>query len=266
MDSLRILIVIALISLASACVKLEVTPRDDASEERFFADEGAYRSFLARLYAGLAITGQQGPAGDPDLQNIDEGFSNYLRQYWQLQELTTDEAIIGWTDDGLPDLHFHTWTSDNQFVRTMYSRIFFQIAQANEFLRQTETEKLDQRVVSEAVREKIPLYRAEARWLRALSYLHGLDLFGRIPILTDEQALSDRAPQQASRKEIFDFLESELHDITTLLPAPGTQQYGRVDRAAAWGLQARLFLNAEVYTGQVRYDECIAACQCIPQR
>lgn len=261
MQSLRLLIAVVLLSLASACLKLEVTPRDDASEERFFEDEGAYRSFLARLYAGLAVTGQQGPAGDPDLQNIDEGFSNYLRQYWQLQELTTDEAIIGWTDEGLPDLHFHTWTSDNQFVRTMYSRIFFQIAQANEFLRQTEPQKLEERTVSEAVREDIPLYRAEARWLRALSYLHGLDLFGRLPLLTGEQALNDGAPSQSTRKEIFDFLERELHDITTLLPAPGTQQYGRVDRAAAWGLQARLFLNAEVYTGEVRYDECIAACQ-----
>ncbi|MEM9261822.1 MAG: RagB/SusD family nutrient uptake outer membrane protein, partial [Bacteroidota bacterium] len=126
---------------------------------------------------------------------------------------------------------------------------------------QTEPAKLDEREVSEAVREEVPLYRAEARWLRALSYLHGLDLFGRLPLLTDEQALSEGAPQQASRKEIFDFLETELHDISTLLPAPGGQQYGRVDRAAVWGLQARLFLNAEVYTGQVRYDECIAACQ-----
>ncbi|MEO0731983.1 MAG: RagB/SusD family nutrient uptake outer membrane protein, partial [Bacteroidota bacterium] len=139
---LRLLFVCFVGIVLASCLKLEVEPRDDASAERFFADETAYRAYLARLYAGLAVTGQQGPTGDPDLQNIDEGFSSYLRQYWQLQELTTDEAIIGWTDEGLADLHFHGWTADNQFVRTMYSRIFFQIAQANDFLRQTTPEKL----------------------------------------------------------------------------------------------------------------------------
>jgi len=253
--------VLVMLSLVSGCLKLEVEPRDDASAERFFADETAYRAYLARLYAGLAITGQEGPAGDPDLQNIDEGFSSYLRQYWQLQELTTDEAIIGWTDEGLPDLHFHTWTSGNQFVRTMYSRIFYQIAQTNDFLRQTSPDKLQERAVSDAILADIPGYRAEARFLRTLSYLHGLDLFGRLPLYTENHPLGGAPLPQSSRTELFNFLETELHEILPYLPEAGAQEYGRVDRAAVWGVQARLFLNAETYTGRIRYDECIAACR-----
>ncbi|MEM9929781.1 MAG: RagB/SusD family nutrient uptake outer membrane protein, partial [Bacteroidota bacterium] len=119
---------ILLVLVASACVKLEVEPRGTESGEAFFSEPGAYRAFLARIYAGLAVTGQQGPSGDPDLQNLDEGFSSYLRQYWQLQELTTESSVIGWTDEGLQDLHFHSWTSDNQFVNAMYSRLYYQIA------------------------------------------------------------------------------------------------------------------------------------------
>jgi hypothetical protein len=51
----------------------------------------AYRQGLAKLYATFALSGQQGPAGQPDIAGIDEGFGNYLRQYWNAQELTTEK-------------------------------------------------------------------------------------------------------------------------------------------------------------------------------
>jgi hypothetical protein len=244
-----------------SCVKLDVLPRGMETGEQFFADEASYKIFLARIYAGLAVTGQQGPSGDPDLENIDEGFSSYLRQYWQLQELTTDEAVISWADEGLDDLQFQSWTSDNQFIRTMYSRIFFQVALVNEFLRQTSPEKLAQRNVSPETRALVPRFRAEARFLRALSYTHGLDFFGRLPLYLETSPQEISVLPQSSRLEVFDFINSELYDIVEFLPAPGTQDYGRADRATIWALQARLFLNAEVYIDQLRYDECLRVCR-----
>ncbi|MEO0732396.1 MAG: RagB/SusD family nutrient uptake outer membrane protein, partial [Bacteroidota bacterium] len=102
--------------------------------------------------------------------------------------------------------------------------------------------------------------RAEARFLRALSYFHGLDLFGRMPLLTEVHPLNTTLPQ-SNRATIYNFLEGELHEIIPYLPAPGAQEYGRVDRAAVWALQARLYLNSEIYAGRVRYDECVAACE-----
>lgn len=258
----RVLILLLSASIfLPACTKLEVVPRSASVSEQFFADEGAYRAFLARLYAGLAVSGQQGPAGKPDLQNVDEGFSSYLRQYWQLQELTTEMAVIGWSDEGLPDLHEHRWTSDNQFVRTMYNRIFFQIAQANEFLRQTTPEKLRARGVSPEVLAEIPAYRAEARFLRALSYWHGIDLFGRLPFYTEATELGTQPVPQVSRAVLFTFLEEELRSIEALLPSPGMQEYGRADRAAVWALQAKLYLNAVTYTGKPHYEACLVACR-----
>lgn len=247
--------------LMLGCVKLDVSPRGMETGEQFFSDESSYQAFLGRIYAGLAVTGQQGPNGDPDLENIDEGFSSYLRQYWQLQTLTTDEAVISWADEGLHDLQFQRWTSDNQFVRTMYSRIFFQVALVNEFLRQTSPDKLEQRSVSNETRALIPHYRAEARFLRALSYSHALDFFGRVPLYLETTPPQIPTLPQSSRREIFDFIDTELHDILDFLPAAGSQDYGRVDRAAVWSLQSRLFLNAEVYIDQLRYEDCLRVCR-----
>jgi hypothetical protein len=107
-----------------------------------------YKSILAKLYAGLAVSGQQGPSGRPDIFGLDEGFSSYLRQYWQLQELASDEAVIGWNDGTIKDLHNMTWTPANEFIRMMYDRIFYQVSLCNEFLRETTDGKLSDRKIS----------------------------------------------------------------------------------------------------------------------
>ncbi|MCB0587956.1 MAG: RagB/SusD family nutrient uptake outer membrane protein [Phaeodactylibacter sp.] len=250
---------IFILMVLSACTDLDVTPQNDLTPDVFFTEDDAYERFLTRIYAGFAVTGQQGPAGNADIKGLDEGFSQYLRQYWQLQELPTDEAVIGWNDDGLPDLSDHTWSSSNQFVRALYYRIFFQVSLANEFLRESTDDKLDSRGVSEEVKAQMPAFRAEARFLRALSYWHGIDMFGNIPFYTEEQAVGGSSPRQASREEVFNFIASELQEIENDMIAPGENAYGRAGRAALWMLQAKLYLNGEVYTGKPYYTECIAA-------
>ncbi|HNG90143.1 MAG TPA: RagB/SusD family nutrient uptake outer membrane protein, partial [Saprospiraceae bacterium] len=229
---------VALMLAAGACTDLDVQPTDRVTPEVLFKDESAYRAFIARVYAGLAVTGQDGPAGNADISSLDEGFSNYLRQYWQLQELTTDEAIIGWGDEGLPDLHNHTWSPANQFVRAMYYRIFFQVSMANEFLRETTDDKLNARSVSASVRNDIKLYRAEARFLRALSYWHGMDLIGNIPFYTEESPFGSEAPKQSTRDAVFRFIEGELAAIENDMPAPGTADLGMAYNGIIAGLLA----------------------------
>ncbi|MFW5760638.1 MAG: RagB/SusD family nutrient uptake outer membrane protein, partial [Cyclobacteriaceae bacterium] len=182
------LVVLVVISLA-ACTDLDIGPKSDTTNEVVFNDQSSYNAFLAKIYAGLALTGQQGPTGDGDLGGIDEGFSNYLRNYFKLQELTTDEAVTGWGDEGIRDLHGHNWTSQNQFITGTYNRIFYQITLANEFLKETTPEKLDSRGTSEQIKEEVALYRSEVRFLRALSYWHALDLFGDTPFFTEELVL-----------------------------------------------------------------------------
>src|SRR5689334_1728113 len=140
---------ILLAATAVACNNdLTVQPVSTITSANIFTDSASYRAFLAKLYSGLVVTGQTGPDGNPDIGGIDEGFSQYVRGYWQLQELPTDEAIIGWNDIGLPELNTQTWSASNPFVNAMYSRIFYQVALANQFLRETTDEKLTSRGTS----------------------------------------------------------------------------------------------------------------------
>lgn len=252
---------VGLLLVLAACTDLDLEPRSSTTAAVLFNDEAAYRAFLARIYSGIAVTGQQGPAGNADISSLDEGFSNYLRQLWQLQELPTEEAVIGWGDEGIQDLHSHVWTTANQFVRATYYRIFFQVSQANEFLRETTDEKLDARNVSASTREDIKAYRAEARFLRALSYWHGIDIFGDIPFYTEDTPVGSEPPAQADRAIVFNFLDSELKSIEGDMVAPGQNEYGRADRGALWMLQAKLYLNAEVYAGANRYTDAVTACK-----
>jgi hypothetical protein len=249
---------------AIGCTDLTVEPKSTVTEANVFNDPGAYRAFLARIYAGLAVSGQQGPSGRPDIQGIDEGFSQYLRLYWEAQVLPSDEAVIGWGDVGLPEMNTQTWAVTNSFVVSMYYRIFFQVGLANEFLRQTTDAKLDARGnISTALRADIATYRAEARFLRALSYWHGIDLFGDIPLLTEEDPLGSTPPLQSTRAEIYNFIVSELNEIATALPAPGPATYGRASRGAAQMLLAKLYLNAAVYTGTANYAAALNAAQAV---
>ena len=247
---------------AAGCTSLTLEPKSTVTESNVFNDVSSYRAFIGRVYSGLAVSGQRGPDGRADISGIDEGFSQYLRLLWEAQELPTDEAVIGWGDVGLPEMNTQTWAVTNSFVVAMYYRIFFQVGMANEFLRQTTPDKLAGRGhTSQAIQDEVATYRAEARFLRALSYWHGIDLFGNIPLVTDADALGSTPPQQATRSELYDFVVTELTDIQADLPAAGAANYGRATNLAASMLLAKLYLNAGVYTGTTNYAGVLTALQ-----
>ena len=241
--------------------RLNLQPEDSRlTGDAAFEDPASYKQFLAKIYAGISLSGQEGPAGAPDLAGLDEGFSNYLRLYWKMQELTTDEALIAWNDGTIHDLNEQVWTSGNEFIRTMYSRLMYQVALTNEYLRQTTDSKLDSRGVSADLRTEIQTYRAEARFMRALTYWHAMDLFGNPPFVTENDPIGAFLPPQIQRADLFNYVESELLAILDDLAEPNADPvtyYGRADRAAAWMVLAKIYLNAEVYTGTARYADVI---------
>lgn len=245
-------VILALISVyAVSCVdSLNTSPIDDnvVTSAQVFETPENFQKVLAKMYAGLATTGQQGPAGQPDIQGIDEGFSSYIRQYWVHQVLSTDEGVVAWNDPGLPQFNSHSWGASNDFVRAMYSRLYYQITLANEFIR--EAQDRDEAVVQE--------YLTEVRFLRALSYLHAFDLYGgNIPFVTESDPIGSYMPDPTNAEELFNYIESELLAIEGDLPTPRGNDYGRADQGAAWALLAKLYLNAEVYTGVNRYEDAL---------
>ena len=98
-------------------------------------------------------------------------------------------------------------------------------------------------------------YRAEARFLRAYQYWVMIDLYGNPPFVTEATPTGKVYPEQISRADLFKYIESELKAIVGDLLAPKQAGYGRADKAAAWTLLSRLYLNAEIYTGTQRYAD-----------
>lgn len=256
-----IIISAAFLFVFSSCMKdLDTVPLDDTeiTAADIFEDPEAYRQILAKLYAGLAVSGQQGPAGMADISGIDEGFGQYLRALYYHQVLSTDEAVIGWDDQTIKDFVYQSWGASDVFIAAMYYRIFYQIALANEYIRQTADDVLDDRGVTGQLREDIRVYRAEARFLRAFSYWHALDIFGNVPFATDKDPIGAFLPEQISAADLLNYLETELKEVYPMMKDPRTNDYGRVDKAAAWMLLSKLYLNAEIYTNQAKYTEAIA--------
>jgi len=255
--------VIAVLFAFTSCVNdLDTVPldKDVVTSENVYSNPDNYKNVLAKLYAGLALSGQEGPAGANDLSGLDEGFGQYLRAYWYAQELPTDEAVIAWNDGNLRDYQEMDWGSNNEFVANMYYRVFYQISLTNEFIRETTPAKLDERGIDGAIRSEIELYRYEARFLRALSYWHAIDMFANVPFVTEADMVGAFFPEQTNRYDLFAYVEQELLDIEPHLSAPGEVEYGRADQAAVWTLLSKLYLNAEVYISQPKYTECLTYC------
>ncbi|RYZ99561.1 MAG: hypothetical protein EOP47_16460 [Sphingobacteriaceae bacterium] len=122
-----IVIIILLGVLGTSCLKdLNVKPKDPRiiTSATVFDKPEAYKQFLAKLYSTMSLTGQKGEAGLPEVPAPDEGTTAFLRGYWALQEVTTDECINAWGDGGLVEYHGHTWSDQNSYVELMYQRLF----------------------------------------------------------------------------------------------------------------------------------------------
>jgi len=247
----QIIAIIAPVLLLASCTNLDIYPENTSRSEIVFSTFEGTKGALAKVYAAYSLTGNQGPAGKTDLPipGIDEGTNaDFLRTWFNHQELPTEEAHCIWNDAGIPELNGINFTTDNQFTSGLYYRLMMQIMYANEFIRNAN-EELGAEVIN---------FKAEARFIRAFDYWVLMDLFGNPPFVTKSDELGI-LPEQINRANLFQYVESELLDIgnNNLLKAPKTNEYGRADQAAAWALLARLYLNAEVYTGTARWADAV---------
>lgn len=246
-----------LMATVSGCKKdLNTTPTNDLTADVVYSTPAGYKAVLAKVYGSFATPSGAG-TGVSDLGGIDAGTSDFIRLYWNAQELTSDEGLCVWNDDGVFPLNYMTYSADNIILKGLYTRSLYQVTVANLFLRESTAEKLASRnITGSSDVTNINLYRAEARFLRAYQYWVLMDLFGNPPFITEDSPIGTTPPQQIKRAELYKYVESELLAIEPLLPVKN--DYGRVTRGAADILLSRLYLNAPIYVpGTTKYTESI---------
>ena len=255
---------VAAASMLTACVgdlnTIPLNPTDVTSETAYGADEQGYVQGLTKIYFQLVSNNTQ------DLQVADGGASEFIRAFWSTQEVTADAAKCAWGDAWVNDLNNNTWKGDvlNDAVYAVYVRTLQGVTYVNEYLRQTSDANLDLRGVPADVKAKIQSYRAEARFLRAFFYWAAMDTFGQVPFATEDSPFGGGYnPPQVPATEIFNFIVEELNDLaseTSAMPA-AQSNYPRADKGSVLGLLARVYLNAEVYTGTAMWAEAKTTCE-----
>lgn len=221
-----------------SCINdLDISSIDPQSSSSFNKDE-----VFVKQYATLGLTGQKGLAGSPDLDGQDEGESGFYRTVFNCQEFPTDECIWVWQDNvDIPQFTGISWNSSSIRTEWVYVRLGYDITQYNFFLDMTEG-----MTDAETIRQ-----RAEVRFLRALHYYYFLDLFGKAPF---KEHFNNDLPTEILAQDLYTYIEGELNAIENDMYEPGQAPFGRADKVANWILRARLYLNAEVYTGTANYD------------
>ena len=255
---------VAAAAMLTACVgdlnTVPLNPTDVTSETAYGADEAGYVQGLTKIYFQLVSNNTQ------DLQVAVGGASEFIRAFWSTQEVTAVAAKCAWGDAWVNDLNNNTWKGDvlNDAVYAVYVRTLQGVTYVNEYLRQTSDANLSLRGCSDDVKEKVQGYRAEARFLRAFFYWAAMDTFGQVPFSTEDSPFGGGYnPPQTPAAEIFKFVESELLALAAEgsdMPA-AQSNYPRADKGSVLGLLARLYLNAEVYTGTERWADAKATCE-----
>lgn len=207
-----------------------VSPRPNVYDETSISVD----SLFNKIYSRLVVTGNQHPVGDPEITGVDEGNTGFFRTMFGLQELGADQLYFIWDDQGIKDIRSNYVETQNVISEAFFHRLYYNIWMCNSYLARTEGQAA------------LALNRAEVRFLRAYFYYYLLDMFGNVPIVTSNEKFL--TTPQSTRKQVYEFVESELLTVEPELSVVGYKpDYYRVDKAAAWLLLSRLYLNAPVY-------------------
>lgn len=260
----KILLFSLAIVLSSCLGDLDTLPlnKTDFTSENAYENEASYLNALAYINGYYMMVGQDDP-GANDLGFDDAGQSEFLRQWFNMNEMSCDALKCVWGDPYVSALQTNTWGDGvNDAMTAVYTRAVKAIALVNEFLLQTEDDKIEARGQA-SILDKIHGYRAEARFHRALFFYILMDEFGNPPFPMPEN-IGGEQPSQIKRADLFAWLETELLELgadDSDMPAKGEVAYPRPTKGSVWALLSRMYLNAEVYTGTARWADAKTASQ-----
>lgn len=232
---------------------LDQKPHIGFTSEKVYSSVDGYRSVLAKIYGSYTLVGQE-KGGGADISSYSG--HDLLRCLFNLQEGPTDECAFRWmSGDNLYALAYMQWDASDPMVSDVYYRLYYSIAVVNEFLRHTDDASISG--FNQADQALIRQFAAEARFMRALDYWFVLDLYGKGPFVDVNTPTTSFTPEAYDSERLFTYIESELKDLEELLP--DNNDYGRANKATAWALASRMYLNGEVYTSKSYADKCIEA-------
>ena len=229
-----------------SCTDISENIYDQYPADEFYATPEGTNSLLAGIYA--QIPGEftrDGYAG--------VGYAGADNGWYDMNCMSSDEQVIPHRNDGnwqqdFARFHKHGWLPTEGIINNTWNWLYRCIFKANLSIQLLEKANADASKI------------AEAKVLRSFFYYLLIDDFGDVPFFTDNNTPSDQIPQ-ASRKEVYNFIVKELKENAELLSnTKGGEYYGRFNKWAAYTLLAKVYLNAEVYTGEAKWTECLAAC------
>ena len=240
MKTYILIIFAAALFTISGCTNLDEHFYDKIAASNFYKTDEEINAGLMNVYYQLGAS------------------HNWLNQ-WQLQECTTDHGMCPWGDGGVyKQDQLHTWDAAHGPMRDVYTGNYTTIAAANSFLA----------TLAIANPPNLEVISAEVRAIRAFAYLELVDLFANVPIVTVEKLDPTNLPKNAARVEVFNFIESELKDAISKLPSLTTVKnrqalFPRIAKETAQAILVKLYLNAEVYSGTARWQDCITTANAV---
>lgn len=233
-----------LLTFNNSCTNLDEQLYDTVTSENFLRTEEEFIAALGAAYTGLYALGNHGA-------------------YFSVQETSSDEAMIpqrggDWGDGGQwINAHRHEFKKTDDNINNSWNFLYSGVNTCNRLIAQFTSLK-DGGNVEPALADK---FIAELRVLRAMYYFWLMDTFGNVPLVTRFDVPEGFQPATEQRSKIYDFVVAELNEAVPLLDKKndGTT-YGRMNFYAGKALQAKVYLNAGVYTGTTKWAECAAAC------
>jgi starch-binding outer membrane protein, SusD/RagB family len=228
-----------------SCTNLDEKLYSELSTSGFYTNSDEVQSAVLRPYtharAWAAPTGQQ--------------------SYWRLTEYSGDQlawpvkGIHGYDSGYWIRLHYHTWTTQDYTIQRAWELMYWGVGLCNDAIQNLQDRTASDMGIDDSDRSA---YIAELRAFRAFHYLKIMDLWGNVPIVT--VVGEPEYPATELRTDVFNFIESEILAVIDDLPVLTSSNIGRVTKAAGYAMLAELYLNAEIWTGTSRWDDCITVC------
>lgn len=257
-------IVASSMSFSSCVGDLDLLPTDprDLTVADFASDpEGYMNSVLGDVYLQFATYGANGNAS---VQGFDGGMSSFQRAIFNLEEVPSDEA--NWLPTGDVDfatLQYGYIAPANKALLGTYSRLTINITLCNDFIQTVRNGYFN--LNSDALRTKADEYIRQCRILRGGCYFYLLTLFGNVPY-ADESTPTGSVPPQLPAAEVYNRVVADLEAVSAEYGNSNTPVYGFVGKDVADALLVKLYLNAEVFTGQAEWQKCLAKAESIINR